>query len=621
VTRRRLDADLVLCDGPVFGHPGVNAVAVRAGEIVALGRSAVRDLIGPRTQVESLRGGLLLPGFQDAHVHAVWGGLELTACDLSAAQSAPEYLSIIARFAAEHPDRTWITGGGWALDAFPGGRPDRMALDSVVADRGVCLLNQDLHGAWVNSVALAIAGITRDTPDPPGGRIERDWSGEPSGMLQESAVDLVSSLVPPPSPEDLAEALRRASSLLHSFGVTAWQDAIVGAALGRPDPYRTYVNAAVAGRLTARVRGALWWRRGTGLEQLEELCERRAQASTCGNFRATSVKIMVDGICENQSAALLSPYLDGCGAPNCDQDGARHRSATSGMTFVDEADLPSYVVALDAAGFQVHFHALGDRAVRMSLDAIEATRRTDAPADLTLVGGAGGHGHKERDAGRPGHGESVGGQAHSGRGHGQHALRGHGHGSHAHGDHGHGGHGQGGHSPGGRHHLAHVQLVDPADIPRFARLGATATIQALWAAHEPQMDELTIPFLGRRRARWQYPFASLHAAGARLAGGSDWPVTTADPLAAIHTAVNRVTPDSDSPPFLPEQRLDLTTALRAYTAGSAYVNGLDRTGEIRVGAWADLCVLDRDPFAAPLSEIAAARVVATYVGGVRVYPA
>ena len=175
--------------------------------------------------------------------------------------------------------------------------------------------------------------------------------------------------------------------------------------------------------------GALWWDRDRGLDQLPELLQRR-RAGQAGRFRATSVKMMLDGVAENHTAAMLEPYLDGDG---CDTDHA-------GLDFIDPAELPRFVTALDREGFQVHFHALGDRAVRNALDAIEAARTANGDS-------------------------------------------------------------------GQRHHLAHLQVVHPDDIPRFAALSATANIQPLWATHEPQMDDLTIPFLGERRAGWQYPFA------------------------------------------------------------------------------------------------------------------
>ncbi len=544
-------ADLVFRGGPVHGHPGRPSVAVRGSTIVAIGD--VLDLAGAGTEIIDLNGGRLVPGFQDAHVHAVWGGVELGECDLSEERTVEGYLARVAGYAREHPTVDWITGGGWSLETFPGGQPTRYLLDPSVGDRGVLLYNRDHHGAWVNSQALELAGVTADTADPPGGRIERDGGGEPTGMLQESAVDLVARLIPPATAAQLRTALVRAQRLLHSYGITAWQDAIVGDSLGQPDVLSSYVDAAAAGVLTARVRAALWWRRDAGVDQINELVHRRNLADGLLRFRADSVKLMIDGICENFTAALSSPYLDGCGSPACRGGDPAHELDTTGLTFVDSDDLPSYVTALDAAGFQVHFHALGDRAVRLALNAIAAARTANGPRGL-------------------------------------------------------------------RHHLAHLQVVDPTDVPRFAELDAGANIQAYWAAHEPQMDELNIPFLGAIRTRWQYPFASLRRAGARLVAGSDWPVTTVDPMQAIHVAVNRVLPGSDAPVFLPDQRLDLATAFDAYTAGSAWANGLDDTGAIRVGATADLAVLERDPFTLPCNEIATTTVAQTFVGGVRVHP-
>lgn len=163
-------------------------------------------------------------------------------------------------------------------------------------------------------------------------------------------------------------------------------------------------------------------------------------------------------------------------------------------------------------------------------------------------------------------------------------------------------------------------------MPRFRELGVTANMQSLWATLEPQMVELTLPFLGQERAAWQYPFGDLLRAGATLAAGSDWSVSSPNPLAAIHTAVNRQAApgfeEGDYEPFLPEQAIDLATSLAAYTAGSAWVNHLDGdTGSIRVGAFADLAVLDRDPFAGPAEEIGATRVLQTFVDGARVFAA
>ncbi|MFF3069819.1 amidohydrolase [Kitasatospora sp. NPDC057904] len=541
-------ADLVFTRGPV--HTGdaartrATGLAVTGERITAVGHDEVRGLIGPKTEVVDLTGKLLLPGFQDAHVHAVYGGVELAACDLTGTVGAAECLERIRAYAEANPGPAWITGSGWSLESFDGGRPTRQLLDSVVPDRPVFLTNRDHHGAWVNTRALELAGLTRDTPDPADGRIEREGDGTPSGTLQEGATALVARLVPAATTAERVDGLLRAQRLLHSLGITGWQDALLGEFNGQPDPSDAYLAAARSGALTARVTGALWWDRDRGAEQIPELVARRSEL-THGRFRAGSVKIMQDGIAENFTAAMTSPYLDGCGCA----------TANSGLSFVDPAALRGYVTELDELGFQVHFHALGDRAVREALDAVEAARTANGWR-------------------------------------------------------------------GTRHHLAHLQVVHPDDIPRFARLGAIANVQPLWAAHEPQMDELTIPFLGAERAAWQYPFGALQRAGATLAAGSDWPVSSPDPLAGLHVAVNRITPEAtDGRIFLPEQRLDPASALAAYTAGAAHVNGHDDAGTLAVGHLADLVVLDRDILTGPAGEIADARVLRTYVGGELVHAA
>ncbi|MFF4173068.1 amidohydrolase [Streptomyces sp. NPDC001744] len=535
-------ADLVFTRGPVFtvdpARTRATSLAVIGDRIAAVGHDEVRELVGPGTEVVDLTGKLLLPGFQDAHMHPVFAGVELAECDLTETVTVNDYLARIRAYADAHPDREWITGGGWSMESFEGGLPTRQLLDSVVPDRPVLLVNRDHHGAWANTRALELAGITATTPDPADGRIEREPNGTPSGTLQEGATSLVGRLLPASTPAELLAGLLRAQKLLHSLGITGWQDAMLGELGGRPDPSDAYLTAAADGTLTARVTGALWWDRARGVEQVPELVARR-EALRADRFRATSVKIMQDGVAENFTAAMTSPYLDGCGCA----------TANSGMSFVEPGALRGYVTELDALGFQVHFHALGDRAVREALDAIESAVAAN--------------GHR-----------------------------------------------------GNRHHLAHLQVVHPEDLTRFAALGALANIQPLWAAHEPQMDELTIPFLGPERAAWQYPFGDLVRAGATLVAGSDWPVSSPDPLAGLHVAVNRRDPDADHDRiFYPEQRLDLPTALAAYTAGAAHVNGHDDAGSLRVGNLADLVVLDRDILTAPAEEIAEARVERTYVGG------
>ncbi|WP_236967916.1 amidohydrolase [Microbacterium aurantiacum] len=545
-------ADLVLHGGPVFTADTVrsraHAVAVSGGRIVAVGGDEVRDLIGPRTEVVDLGGRLLVPGFQDAHVHPVWGGLDMLRCDLAEYGDAPQYLDAIGRYVAAHPDDEWILGGGWQMSAFPGGTPRAEALDAVTGDRPAFFPNRDGHGAWVNSAALRAAGIDRDTPDPADGRIERNPDGTPSGTLHEGAMALVNRLLPEEPLERMTEALLVGQRYLHSFGITAWQDAIVGPYGDAGDPGPAYLRAAAEGTLTARVVGALWWDRSAGLEQIPILQERRERYRG-GRFAATSIKIMQDGVAENFTASMLEPYGDGHG----------HPTDNSGISFVDPEILSRAVPLLDADGFQVHFHAIGDRAVRECLDAVARAVEKNGRRD-------------------------------------------------------------------NRHHIAHIQVVHPDDIPRFRELGVAANMQSLWATYEPQMVDLTLPFLGEPRSAWQYPFGDLLRSGAVLAAGSDWSVSSPDPMAAIHTAVNRKAApgheEGEYDAFLPEQAIDLATSLAAYTAGSAWVNHLEAdTGTIEVGKYADLALLDRDPFAGPADLIGATRVLQTFVEGERVYAA
>jgi len=547
-------ADLIFVNGDVYTVDGVRswaqAVAVKGGRVAAVGTDDdIIDLRGAGTEVVDLQGGLLLPGFQDAHIHPVGGGLDMLACDLHELHSLDGYLEAIRSYAEANPDREWILGGGWSMDVFPGGTPTKELLDAIVPDRIVYLPNRDGHSAWVNSRALEAAGITKDTPDPDDGRIERTADGEPSGTLHEGAGDAVERLAPHPTLQERCEGLLKGQEYLHSLGITAWQDAIIGT-FGWADNLDAYLCAAGDGTLTARVVGALWWDRNRGLEQVEDLLSQR-ERGVAGRFAATSVKIMQDGVCENFTAAVLDPYFGTDGKPTDNR----------GISFVEPELLKDVVTRLDAEGFQVHFHALAERAVREALDAIEAARSANGMNDL-------------------------------------------------------------------RHHLAHIQIVHPDDIPRFRSLGAVANAQPLWAAHEGQMDDLTIPFLGQERAGWQYPFASLVRTGAVLAMGSDWGVSTPDPIEEIHVAVNRqMAPqylygNDNTEVFIPDERLDLPTSIAAFTMGSAYVNHLDReTGSIETGKFADLVLLDRNVFAHPVGEISEADVLQTFVEGERVFAA
>jgi predicted amidohydrolase YtcJ len=532
------EADLLILGAPVWtgdpARPWADAVAVRAGRVAAAGpEREVAALASPATRVLRLDGGLVVPGFADAHVHTAAGGLELAQCDLHGVE--PEaYAATVARYAAERPGDPWVVGGGWVMDAFGTDGPRAAALDAVVADRPVLLESTDGHSAWVNRRALELAGITRATPDPPRGRIERDAAGEPTGALHEAAMDLVADLAPEPGPAEWEAAIERGQAHLHRLGITAWQDAAVG-----PEMLAAYRALAESGRLTGRAVAALRWNPGEDLAQLDGLAERRG-TGTVGRLRATAVKIFADGVFENRTAAMLAPYLDGDGRP----------TPNTGIGMLGAAELAAAVTALDARGFDVHVHAIGDRAVRETLDAFEAAAAAN----------------DRRDA---------------------------------------------------RHQIAHLQFVHPDDRPRFRRLGVVANAQPFWSCLDGYMRELTLPFLEPERAGWQYPWASLRRAGAILAFGSDWTVSTANPLEEIEVAVSRVAPDDrDGEPFLPAERLDLPAALAAFTSGSAYALRLEaQTGSITPGKLADLAVLDRDLFDPAAGPVGDTRVLATLVEG------
>ena len=531
-------ADLLIVGSPVWtgdpARPWAGTVAVRAGRVAAAGpEPEVAALRGPAPRVLRLDGGLVVPGFADAHVHTAAGGLELAQCDLHGVE--PEaYAATVARYAAERPGEPWVLGGGWVKDAFGTDGPSAAALDAVVADRPVLLESTDGHSAWVNRRALELAGITRATPDPPRGRIERDAAGEPTGVLHEAAMGLVADLAPEPGPAEWQAAIERGQAHLHRLGITAWQDAAVG-----PEMLAAYRAVAEAGRLTGRAVAAQRWDPGEGPAQLDGLVERRG-TGTVGRLRATAVKIFADGVFENRTAAMLAPYLDGDGRP----------TGNTGIGMLGASELAAAVTALDARGFDVHVHAIGDRAVRDTLDAFEAAAAANG----------------RRDA---------------------------------------------------RHQIAHLQFVHPDDRPRFRRLGVVANAQPFWSCLDGYMRELTLPFLEPERAGWQYPWASLRRAGAVLAFGSDWTVSTANPLEEIEVAVRRVAPDDrDGEPFLPAERVDLPAALQAFTAGSAYALRLEgETGTVSPGKLADLAVLDRDPFDPGAGPIGDTRVVATLVEG------
>jgi predicted amidohydrolase YtcJ len=532
-------ADLVLRNGQVYtvdaARSWAEAIAIRAGRIVAVGTAAeVEPSIGPRTRVVDLGRRMVLPGFHDSHVHPLSGGVELGQCNLNNLQTRDAVFDAIRTYAQSHGTAPWIVGGGFELPLFPNGSPRKDDLDRLVPDRPVMLSSADGHSAWVNSKALTLAGVDRNTPDPPAGRIERNPDGSPSGTLRESAMSLVGRLRPKETPGEHDAGLKRGLEMANRLGITSLVEASAG-----PDYLTAYERSAAAGQLTARVLVSLHVSPNADETALARLADRGRRVSS-PRLEADAAKIFVDGVIEGGTASLLDPYL--------------HRPGDRGDLNLDPATLTRIVTRLYQDRMQVHLHAIGDRAIRVSLDAIEAARKATGWVD-------------------------------------------------------------------GRPHVAHIQLFDPADIPRFRRLGVIANFQPLWAYADSYIKELTEPRLGPARSRWLYPIRTVLATGAVVVGGSDWSVSSMNPLEAMQIGVTRLgLADTAGKPWIADERATLAELIAAYTINGAYLRRMEReTGSIEVGKLADLIVLDRNLFDVPPAQIHKVTVQLTLLDGAPVF--
>lgn len=533
-------ADTLFINGSVYtmdaSRSWATAVGLRDDKIIYVGfDDGAEALRGPSTRVVDLGGKMLMPSFQDIHIHPIAAGQEALTVDLNGKGSLEAYLETLKEYADANPDEPWLVGGGWSMAVFgPGGRASKKLLDAVVSDRPVYLTSADGHSGWANSAALKLAGIDEDTRDPASGIVDRDpATGEIIGSLQEGAMELLTVHIPPPTDETYQRSLQYSVNLLNSYGITAITDAWV------MEPHlKAYRSLDQRHELSLRVTGSQWWERAEGLEQIEGFKKLR-QEFTNGNLKATTVKIMQDGVMENYTAAMSEPYYV--------------EGNPTGIPMIDPEFMKEAVTALDAAGFQVHFHAIGDAAITQCLDAVEAA----------II--ANGNSHR-------------------------------------------------------RHHISHLQAINPKDLHRFRELGVVANFQPLWAFADSYINDLTLPFIGEERGNWMYTIRSVINAGGMIAFGSDWSVSTANPFPQIETAITRTNADGEGETFMPHETIDLATALAAFTINSAFVNGIEKeTGSIEVGKLADLIVLDRNLFGIPAKEISDTKVLLTLLGGQPVY--
>jgi predicted amidohydrolase YtcJ len=514
----------------------VSCLACSSGTIVYVGDEAgTLALKGPKTKVLDLGGKLVLPGFHDCHVHLCEGGLEHNYCQLSGSKTKQAALLRLKAYAAKHdkePGSTWLKASGLPLPAVKTSPLTRSDIDKIESTRPVIIYSEDAHSLWLNTRALQLAKIDEKTSTPEAGVIEHEKDGSPNGCLREEAMELITDIVPVEPLQDRAKALKKAVLLANSLGITSIQDAHA-----REDFLSTYFELAKKNELNLKVVAALHTAPSFKDSDFDHLVELREKYTT-GNLKATSAKIFADGVIETHTAAMLEPYSN-------DKN-------NSGTLYSPPEQLKSMVQALDKRGFQVHIHAIGDRAVRSALDAFEAAK-------------------------------SVGGAAYD-----EH-----------------------------RHQMAHLEVVQKNDIPRFKKLGVIANFQAYWAFNDPYMTELTVPAMGPERMKLIYPIHSVLTSGARLAAGSDWTVSTLNPLKAMQIAVTRKPPDNPSAKvLLPEERVKLKDILAAYTTGGAYANhSEDKTGSLTVGKAADFIVLDRNIFAIKPELLGQTRVLKTYVDG------
>ena len=518
-------------DGAKLG--GSDAVAIEDSRILAVGREAdLRELAGPLTRHLDARGGTVTPGCWDAHLHLLPWARARNELDLAGAASASEVASRLGAHLAAHPGRGPVVGRGWDREDWPDA-PHRALLDSVSASRPVLLHSRDFHALWVNSAALMSANVNAATADPSGGLIERDGTGAPTGVLRENAVRFCSALEDEAAREGVAplDLLARAARELHAMGITAVHDFERG-----EGAFRTMERFARGPAPSLRVLQCV------GPEDLERV---RALGLRSGDgddrFRVGPLKLFADGTLGSRTAALLAPYdhTDSCG-----------------LEVLPPADLADWVRRGSEAGLTIAVHAIGDRACRNALDAIESI--VPRPASVAVRG--------EPAAMVP-------------------PCR-----------------------------LEHVQLLTAEDAPRFAALGVAASMQPLHCVSDSEMARR---YWGARCER-SYPWRTLLDRGTLLAFGSDAPVESPSIAAAIGAALTRCRNDGTPPGgFVPAQRIGLDAALTAFTAGGARLAGVwPRLGSLRAGSLADVVIWDRDLHAAPAARLHEARPSCTVGHGV-----
>lgn len=543
-------------------RPLAEAVAIAGNRIVAVGRTRdLAKLAGRRTRVIDARKQLVLPGFNDAHVHFLLGGFSLTEVDLRTAATPEEFSQRIATQAEQQPAGAWILGGSWDHENWSGAAlPTKRWIDAATPGHPVFVRRLDAHMALANSLALKRAGISRRAKAPPGGEIVRDARGEPTGLLKDAAMRLVERVIPPPSFAEKLAAARAASEHAAALGVTSVQDMLAN------DDVGVFQALLARGELKTRLyacRTITQWEQagqhlnpalnhtqlglGENGKEIESEIKTKTKRKQPGAdrelyprvgdlLRVGAVKGFADGSLGSATARFFQPYTD--------------QPQNRGLWFdemLPEGAMLQRALGADRAGLQIILHAIGDEANAAVLDLYCEVARQNGPSDR-------------------------------------------------------------------RSRIEHAQHLRVRDIARFARQSVIASVQPYHAVDDGRWCESRI---GKRRARTAYAFRSLLEAGATLALGTDWTVAPLNPLLTLTAAVTRQTLDGKHPGgWFPAQRLTVADAVHAYTVGSAFAEFAEsEKGTLTPGKFADLVLLERDLFHVPPEEIAANRVRLTVMDG------
>ncbi|MBA4182860.1 MAG: amidohydrolase [Acidobacteria bacterium] len=525
-------ADLIIVNANVrtmdASKPNAEAVAVIGNRIIAVGTNKdVRTLSGVNTRILDAKGKLILPGFNDSHVHFLDGGLQLSSVDLRDAKSPQEFTLRIKNFAAKLPKGRWITGGVWDHENWsPANLPTKELIDAVTPDNPVFIMRLDGHMALANTLALKLAKVDKDTKTPEGGEIVRDAQGNPTGVLKDAAMNFVYAVIPADSFERKLEAIQAASDYAASLGVTSVQDMSAGADVA------VYQELIRQGKLKTRIYAVSplsdwqrWQRAGV----------RRAFGSEM--LRVGGLKGFADGSLGSTTAWFYEPYLD---APN-----------STGLASDEMPKIYDNVFNADRANLQVMIHAIGDRANDEILKIYEKVEKENGTRDR-------------------------------------------------------------------RFRIEHSQHLNADLIKRFAAAKIVASMQPYHAIDDGRW---AYKRLDEKRLKGTYAFRSLLDSGATLAFGSDWFVAPLNPILGIYAAVTRRTLDDKNPNgWMPEQKITVEEAVKAYTFGSAYAEFQENAkGTITVGKLADLIILSDDIFTMNPNEIGKTKVLTTVFDGKIIY--